>query len=133
MVKCESKRFKRIVSFVGFQLTFPYNDYMPSHLCQLPLFFLIPFLIPLNLFLPEVRIRLRHPEVLTTIMPMPKAAVDKHTRAILSQYNIKVTGEAWVVETVAEALLPQIFAYMYLRLRVRRANKKPCYCVVAVV
>lgn len=97
------------------ELAFPYRDAVPTHLCQLPLLFLIPFLIPLNLFLPEVRIRLRHPEVLTTIMPMPKAAIDKHARAILSQYNIRVTGEARIVETVAEAMRPEIAPHNQFR------------------
>lgn len=123
MVKCESKRFKRIVSFVGFQLTLPYNDYMPSHLCQLPLFFLVPFFVPIDLLLPKVGIRLRKSEVLTAIMSVPKAAVDKHTRAVLAQHNIRMARQPGVVQPVSESLPPQIFAHKYFWLRVRRANR----------
>ena len=122
MVKCESKRFKRIVSFVGFQLTLPYNDYMPSHLCQLPLLFLVTLFVTHDFLLPKVGIRLRKSEVLTAIMSVPKAAVDKHTRAVLAQHDIGMTGQTGIVQPVSESLSPQIFAHKYLRLSIRRAN-----------
>ena len=123
MVKCESKRFKRIVSFVGFQLTLPYNDYMPSHLCQLPLLFLVTLFVTHDFLLPKVGIRLRKSEVLTAIMSVPEAAVDKHTRAVLAQHDIGMTGQTRIVQSVSESLSPQIFAHKYLRLGIRRANR----------
>ena len=124
MVDGVSKSPQCLFPHLWLQLTLPHSNAVPPHLCQFPLLFLVPFLIPLNLFLPKVRIRLGHPEVLTTIMPVPKATIDKYTSAILAQYYIRVTGEAWIVQPVAESLLPQIFAYKYLRLRVRRANRR---------
>ena len=84
MVDGVSKSPQCLFPHLGLQLTLPHRDAVPPHICQLPLLFLIPFLIPLDFLLPEVRIRLRHPEVFATIMSMPKAAIDEYACAILT-------------------------------------------------
>ena len=123
VIEGESKGLQRLFPHFGLQLTLPHRDAVPSHLCQLPLLFLIPFFVALDLLLPKICIRLRHPEVLAAIMPMPKAAVDKHARSVLTQHNIRMAWQTRIVQPVSEALSPQIFAHKNLRLRVRRANR----------
>ena len=80
----ESKSLQRLFPHLWLQLALPHRDAVPAHLCQLLLFLYIPFLIAFDFLLPKVSIRFGQPEVFAAIMPMPKAAVDKHTRAVLA-------------------------------------------------
>ena len=122
VIEGESKSLQCLFPNIRLQLTLPNSDAVPTHLCQFLLLFLVPFLVPLNLLLPKVGIRLWHPEVLASIVSMPKASVDKHARAVLAQYNIRMARQARIVQPVSEALSPQIFAHKNLRLRVLGMN-----------
>ena len=122
MVQRKGKRSQCFFSLVWLQLALPHCDTVPSHLCQLPLLFLVPLFVTPDLLLPKVRIRLRHPEVLATIMSMPKATVDKHARAILAQHNIRMARKTRIIQPITKTMLPQIMTHKNLRLRILRAN-----------
>jgi hypothetical protein len=49
---------------------------------------------------------------------MPKASIDEYARAVLSQHNIRMAWQPWIVQPVAEALSPQIFALKNFGLRI---------------
>ncbi len=123
VINGESKSLQRLFPHLGLQLTLPHRDAVPSHLCQLPLLFLISFFVALDFLLPKINIRLWHSEVLTAFVSMPKASVDKHARSVLTQHNIRMAWQPWIVQPITESLSPQILAHKYLRLRVRRANR----------
>ena len=60
MVQRERYRLQRFLTLRWLQLALPNCDAMPAHFCQLPLFLLVPFLVPANLRHPEVAIRIRN-------------------------------------------------------------------------
>ena len=120
MIERECKGCKCLLTFVGLQLTLPHNDYVPAHLGKFLLFFLVALFVSLDFLLPEVCVRLGHPEVLTAIMSVPKAAVDKHTRAVLAQHDIGMTGQTGIVQPITESLSPQKLTHKNLWLRVLR-------------
>lgn len=62
-------------------------------------------------------------KILAAFMSMPEASIDKHARAVLAQHYVRMTGQPWIVQSVAEALSPQIFAHKYLRLSVLGTNR----------
>lgn len=123
VVDSECKRLQCLFSHLRLQLTFPHCNAVPSHLCQLLLLFLVTLFVTHDFLLPKVCVRLGQSEVLTAIMPMPKAAVDKDARAVLPQHNVWMTRQTRIVQSVSETLTPQVFAHKYLWLRVRRANR----------
>ena len=123
VIEGESKSLQCLFPHLGLQLTLPHRDAVPSHLCQLSLLFLIPFFVTLDFLLPKISIRLGYPEVLAAFVPMPEATVDKHTRAVLAQHNVRMARQPWIVQPVSKSMAPQIFAHKYLRVRVRRANR----------
>ena len=53
--------------------------------------------------------------MLAAVVTVPKAAVDKDTGAVFSQYQIRVTWQTWVIETVSETMRPEIVTDYYLR------------------
>ena len=57
-------------------------------------------------------------------MAVPKAAVDKHYRMVLWEYEVWLSGKAGQVEPVSKARCEQQFADLQLRLRVRAANSR---------
>ena len=76
---------------------------MPTHSSELALFLFITFLIPFNFLLPKVDVSLRQAEVFAILMTMPKTAVHKDDRAVFTQHQIRMTGQTWMVELIAEA------------------------------
>ena len=123
MVQRKSERSQSFFSLVWLQFTLPHCDTVPAHLSQLLLFLYIPFLIAFDLLFPKVCIRLRHPEVLATIMSMPKATVDEYACTVFAQHNIWMARQARIIQPISESLPPQIFAHKYLWLRVRGTNR----------
>ena len=103
------------VSHLWLQLALPHRDAVPTHLCQLPLLFLIPFFVALDFLLPKISIRLWHLKVFAAFVSMPETSVDKHARAVFPQHQVGVPGETRGVETVAEAMFPKIVTDDYLR------------------
>ena len=67
MVQRKGDGFQRLFPLLRPQLALPYRDAMPTHLHQLPLFLLIPFLISANLRHPELPVRLRNLTALRTL------------------------------------------------------------------
>ena len=49
--------------------------------------------------------------LLTSIVTMPKATVDKDARAILPQHNIRMTRQARIIQPITKTMLPQIMTH----------------------
>lgn len=104
--------------FVWFQLALPDDDDMPSHIGETLLFLLVTLTVAVDFLLPKLRVGLGHTEVFAAFVSVPEAAVDEHARAILPQHYVGMTGQPWVVQSVSEALSPQVFAHNNFGLRV---------------
>ena len=72
MVKGKGQRLQSLLPDSRFQFAFPNDDSMPSHFCQPMQHLMVPFLIPMNLILPELGVRFRHNIVFAAFMSMPK-------------------------------------------------------------
>ena len=84
---------------------------MPAHSSELALFLFITFLIPFNFLLPKVDVGLRQTEVFAILMTMPETAVHKDHRTVFTQHQIRMTGQTWMVEPIAEASAEKEFPY----------------------
>ena len=115
MVQGERDGVQCFFTLRWFQLALPYRDTMPAHLCQPPLFFPIPFLVPANLRHPELPVRLRNLTALRVhnvitplalwrgaggeahIVSMPKTPVYENTCAILTKHQVRMSRQALVI------------------------------------
>ena len=76
---------------------------MPAHSSELALFLFISFLIPFNFLLPKLYVCLGQTEVFAIFMTVPETTVHKDDRAVFTQHQIRMTGQTWMVEPIAEA------------------------------
>ena len=92
------------------------------------MFFDVALLVAADFLLPEVGVGLGHLEVGAVFVSMPKAAVDEDDCAVFAQHDVGMTGEAGMVEAIAEATGKEIFAHQYLW-----ARSLALYCSHAAV
>ena len=118
MVESEGKRFQGLFPDGRFQFAFPNDDSMPSHFCQPMQHLMVPFLIPMNLILPELGVRFRHNVVFASLMSMPKASVHEDAGTVFAQHDVWFSWQAWMVEPVSESVRPQEFPDKDFRLGV---------------
>jgi hypothetical protein len=122
MVERESERLERLVTLILLQLALPDGDAVPSHLGELLLLFSVSFLVASDLLLPKVGVGLWHLEELTVLMTMPKATIDEDASAVLPQHEVRMTGEPWVVQAIAEPPAPEIMPHEQFRFGVLRPD-----------
>ena len=114
-VEGEGKASERLISMRVFELALPYRDAVPTHLCQLPLLFAVALHVSIYLLPPKIGVGLRKLKIFASFVAVPKATIDKDAGAVLPQHQVGMTWEARVVETVAEAMRPEIVTDYYLR------------------
>ena len=102
---------------VGFELTLPDGNAVPSHGGYLALFFDVALFVAVDFLLPEVGVCLGHLEVWAVVVSMPEATVDEDDCAVFAQHDVGMTGESGMVEAIAEAAGKEILAHQYLRAR----------------
>ena len=122
MVQRKCQRLQRLLPHLRFQLTLPYRNAVPSHLCQTLLLLDIPLLVPPDLRHPELTIRLRN--LAATLMPVPKAPVHEYARSIFPQHKIRMPRQFRRVQPVSESPFPQTPPHYHLRLRILRADRR---------
>ena len=55
---------------------------------------------------------------------MPETSIYKDAGPVLPQYQVRMSGQPLVVQTITESPTPQPFAHNHLRLRVLRPNRR---------
>ena len=55
----------------------------------------------------------RQTEVFAILMAMPETAVHKNDRAVFTQHQIRMTGQTWMVEPIAEATTKQELSHYH--------------------
>ena len=136
MVQGERYRVQRLFPLRWLQLALPYRDAMPAHLSQFALFFLITLLVPANLRHPELTIgswNLAARGVLNyalcimnyalNIVSMPKAPIHEDACPILSQHQVWMPRQPFMIQSVPESSLPQTTTYNQLWLRILASNR----------
>lgn len=108
------QRLQSTVAFRRLQLTLPNSNAVPAHLSQLALLLPVAFTITVYLVFPKNNISFRQMPVLA-IMPVPETTVYKNTGTIFAHYNIRMTGQAWMVYPKAKTFSKKIFTHNYLR------------------
>ena len=131
MIKGKGKRFQGLFPDGRFQFAFPNDDSMPSHFCQPMQHLMVPFLIPMNLILPELGVRFRHNIVFASFMSVPEASVHEDAGAVFAQHDVRFSWQAWMVEPVSESVRPQVFPDKDFRLGVLAFNCR--HVVVALL
>ena len=105
-----------------FQLALPNDNNAPSFRLQLTPNFLIPLLVPGNLSHPELCVGFRNRIILTVFVAMPEAAMHEDNSTIFGQYEVRLAGQALVVEPIPVTPAPQLGPHNLLRGRVPGAD-----------
>lgn len=92
------------------ELTFPYDDDIPSFCFKATPDLLVSFLIPSDLCCPEIHIGLGNSIVLATSVTVPKASVNKDDCAVLGKDNIWGAWESSIIYTIAVTKFPDCFS-----------------------
>lgn len=122
VVERESEGFERLVTLILLQLALPDGDAVPAHAGELLLLLAVALTVASDLLLPEVGVGLWHLEKLAVLMAMPEATIDKDASAVFPQYEVRVTGEPWVVQAIAEPTVPEEMPHEQFRLGVLRPD-----------
>lgn len=99
-------------------LALPQDEYLPTHLLQLPTKTLVPFDVRIELLIPEPLVRCRPLRSWTSLMSVPEATVHKDYLAVARQHNIRVSWEVASVHTIAKTHPMNERPNQNLRLRV---------------
>ena len=130
LIKRESQRFQYLLPFRWPQLTLPDGDAMPPHLSQSLLRLNITLLVPLDLRLPKLPIRIRYPTA--PLMPMPKTSIHKDTSPVFSQHQIRMSRQSRRIKPISESPTPKPFPHNHLWLRILSSNRRhilvPLFC-----
>lgn len=118
VIEREGKGSKSLLTFVGLQFAIPNDYYVPAHFSKFLLFFFITFAVAIYLLIPKRGIGLWHHKVFAAFVPMPKTAINKDASAVLTQNNIRMTGQPRIIQTIAEFVSPQKLTHKNLRLRI---------------
>ena len=86
---------------------------MPTHSSELALLLFVTLLVPLNFLLPKLNVGFRQTEVFAILMTMSETAVHKDDRTVFTQHQIRMTGQTWMVEPIAEAPAEKEFPHQY--------------------
>ena len=142
MVQRKGDGFQRLFPLLRLQFALPYRDAMPTHLRQLALFLLVPFLISANLRHPELPVRLwnlaalRVHNVITPlalwrgaggeahIVSMPEAPIHEDASPVFPQHQVRMPWQPLVIQSISESPLPQPTTHNHLRLRILRPNSR---------
>ena len=125
MVQGKSQRLQGLLPDSRLQFAFPDNDGMPSHFCQPMQHLMVPFLIPSDLILPELGIRLRNHVILASLMSMPEAAIHQNTGTILPEHNIRFSRQPRMIEPIPESPSPQELPDKNLRFGILASDCQP--------
>lgn len=101
-VERKSQRFQSSFPDSGFQLTFPYCDAMPSHRGKFALVFYVSITVAFNLRFPESGVALWNYIILASFVSMPEATVHEDACPIFAKHDVRMTGEAWMVQPIAK-------------------------------
>ena len=99
------------------EFALPDDDDGPAFGFQLAPCVLVALLVPCYLGGPEVGVGFGDGVVFTVFVTVPEAAVDEDDGAVFGKDDVGLAGEAFVVDTEAEAQAPEGFAEEQLRLR----------------
>jgi hypothetical protein len=55
-------------------------------------------------------------------MSVPETAVHEDARPVPTQHDVRLAGQSWVVQSVAEAVRPQVTPDHHFRLRILALN-----------
>lgn len=89
-----------------FQFAFPYDDDIPAFGLQLAPDFLVALLIPRHFGCPEFSVGLGDSVVLTPLMAMPEASVDKDNGAVLGENDVRGARKAFIIHTITKTKSP---------------------------
>ena len=106
------------------ELAFPYHNHLPAVFVQNLVVLTVAFTISVDFCLPKRSVALRHTELVSTIVAMPKTSIHKDGCAVTAQYHIGFAGHAAHIEPVTVASLPQPLAHLQLRLGVSAVNMR---------
>lgn len=128
-----SQRLQRLLSHFGFQLALPHSDAMPPHGGKRALLGDVARLVALNLRLPIIDVALGKNEMAATVMTMPKTTIDEDYGAVFAKHEVGMTGQAGMVQPIAEATTEQELPHQQFRFGVlalyRRHAAMPLFLV----
>ena len=104
------------MAVLGYELTLPNDDCVPTEVAQLDAFLDIALFVALYFLFPELGVALGHDKVAATFVSVPEAAVDEDDGAVFAQDNVGCTGQMLDVYAVAVAMCMQITAHNHLGL-----------------
>ena len=104
-----------LLTTVGFELTFPNGDAVPTHGGNLMLLFDVTLFVTLDFLFPKRSVGLWHFETLAVVVSVPKASVDEDYRAVFLEHDVGMAGQTGMVEAIAEATGKEILSHQYLR------------------
>lgn len=84
----------------------------------------VPLLVSSQLEFPKLSSRLRKLEQGASVMPVPKAAVDKHHGTPARQYEVRPTWKGSTLKTVSETRVPKQLAHLQLGAGVPPPNSR---------
>jgi hypothetical protein len=95
-------------------LAFPYDSNLPPESMELFADTAITANICFEFSRPKLKSRLRKCRLLTSIVAMPKTAVNEHHRFVSRQDDIRATRKELIVQPIAKAEMPNSFTDQYL-------------------
>ena len=110
------RQFDGLLQPVFLQFALPDYEHAPSLGLQLPPGVLVSFLVAGYLGGPEVGVGFGDRVVFAVLVAVPEAAVDEDDGAVLGEDDVGGAGEAFVVDAVTEAKMPEGAAQRHLRL-----------------
>ena len=121
------------MAVLGFELTLPNDDCVPTEVAQLDAFLDIALFVALYFLFPEWGVALGHYKVLAAFVPVPEAAVNEDDGAVLAQHYVGGAGQALDVYAVAVAMGVQVtshnqFWFCVLALDARHALVPLFFC-----
>lgn len=127
-VECISQRCECLFPHFRSQVTLPYGDTVPSHLCEHQLLCYISPLVSADFGHPEVPVGMWNPAtdgVYNLVigirwgechtMPMPKTAIYEDTRTIFPQHQVGMAWQPRRIKPVSESIFPQPTAHDHFR------------------
>ncbi len=97
------------------QLTFPDNDDKPALGLQLAPDLLVSLLVPGHLCCPKVSVGHGDSVVLTALVAVPEAAVNKDDSMVFGEDDVWSSRQTFIIDAIPEAQTPESMAQLYLR------------------
>ena len=116
-----SQRLQRSLTLCGTKFTLPDGYAVPAHFGKAVLLFLVTLTVTVDFIAPKLMVVFWKVSV-RAVVPVPETAVYEDAGAVFAQHDVRMTGQAGMVESVTEAARKEIFAHNDFRPRVLRAD-----------